>query len=107
MYQTLPFNINYNPQARGTPSPIHLLKSHSPSKSERLQVSTIRFESIICSEIYDCCCTLASSAHDALTSPAVRYYLARYGLDAQKIQGSGKKGRILKGDVLEFVRTGS
>ena len=36
---------------------------------------------------------------DAL-SPAVRYHLEEQNLDPKEIQGSGKDGRILKGDVL-------
>ncbi len=36
-------------------------------------------------------------------SPAVRKLIDESGLDANAVQGSGKDGRILKGDVLELI----
>ncbi len=38
-------------------------------------------------------------------SPAVRKLVAEHKLDASKISGSGKGGRILKEDVLKFIET--
>ena len=38
------------------------------------------------------------------TSPAVRHLLAEHDLDAARITGSGKDGRILKGDVLDHLK---
>jgi 2-oxoglutarate dehydrogenase E2 component (dihydrolipoamide succinyltransferase) len=40
------------------------------------------------------------SAESAAESPAVRRALAETGVDASKIEGSGKAGRLTKGDVL-------
>lgn len=37
-------------------------------------------------------------------SPAVRKLLAEHGLDATAIQGTGKNGRLLKEDVLNFIK---
>ncbi len=39
-------------------------------------------------------------------SPAVRRLVAEHGLDPALIEGSGKDGRILKGDVLAFLERG-
>ncbi|PCJ15293.1 MAG: dihydrolipoyllysine-residue succinyltransferase [Gammaproteobacteria bacterium] len=44
----------------------------------------------------------AGSASLAL-SPAVRKLVAEHGIDAANIKGSGKDGRILKEDVLNFI----
>jgi len=38
-------------------------------------------------------------------SPAVRRMLEEHGLSASSIAGTGKKGRILKGDVVAFLET--
>lgn len=38
-----------------------------------------------------------------LATPAVRNMLKMHNLDATKIQGTGKDGRILKEDVLNFL----
>ncbi|RLE24757.1 MAG: dihydrolipoamide succinyltransferase [Acidobacteria bacterium] len=40
-------------------------------------------------------------------SPAVRRLVAEHGLDPSLIEGSGKDGRILKGDVLVFMERGA
>jgi 2-oxoglutarate dehydrogenase E2 component (dihydrolipoamide succinyltransferase) len=48
--------------------------------------------------------TPAESATDeALLSPAVRKLITEYALDPQQISGTGKAGRITKGDVLEYL----
>ncbi len=39
-------------------------------------------------------------------SPAVRRLVEEHGIDPAAIQGSGKGGRILKGDILAFIETG-
>jgi len=40
-------------------------------------------------------------------SPAVRRLVAEHNLDASKIPGTGKDGRILKGDVIGFLEQGT
>ena len=47
----------------------------------------------------------ASPSSDAL-SPSVRKIAAENNLDTAKIDGSGKGGRVTKGDALEAIRTG-
>ncbi|XP_065178548.1 pyruvate dehydrogenase protein X component-like [Sycon ciliatum] len=42
----------------------------------------------------------------SILSPAVRYHLTKNSLDAGAITGSGRKGRILKADVLQFLSGG-
>jgi 2-oxoglutarate dehydrogenase E2 component (dihydrolipoamide succinyltransferase) len=46
--------------------------------------------------------TTSSDADDVLT-PSVRRLIAEKGLDAAKIQGSGKNGRVTKEDVEKFL----
>ena len=46
----------------------------------------------------------ASSALPPL-SPAVRRLITEHGLDASAIPGSGKDGRLLKGDVLDYLKS--
>jgi 2-oxoglutarate dehydrogenase E2 component (dihydrolipoamide succinyltransferase) len=46
----------------------------------------------------------AESAGNAL-SPAVQRLVAEHNLDASKITGTGKDGRIIKGDVLAYLDT--
>jgi len=36
-------------------------------------------------------------------SPAVRSLLELYAIDGSKIKGTGKQGKLLKGDVLKHV----
>lgn len=36
--------------------------------------------------------------------PSVRHYMHQYKVDLNKVLGSGPKGRILKGDILKFIR---
>lgn len=36
-------------------------------------------------------------------SPAVRAILELYAIDGTKIQGSGRHGKLLKGDVLYYI----
>jgi len=43
-------------------------------------------------------------ADDGL-SPAVRHLVDEHGLDASKIAGTGKDGRITKGDVIAYMKT--
>ncbi|MDA0228899.1 MAG: 2-oxoglutarate dehydrogenase complex dihydrolipoyllysine-residue succinyltransferase [Proteobacteria bacterium] len=45
----------------------------------------------------------APPAAPPVLSPAVRKLIEESGLDANEVQGSGKDGRILKGDVLELI----
>ncbi len=40
-------------------------------------------------------------------TPAVRRLLHEYGLDVDSVNGSGKNGRVLKGDVLKLIKSGS
>jgi len=49
----------------------------------------------------------ASSAADALLSPAARKLAEEHGLTAAQIQGSGKNGLITKEDVLAAVKSGA
>ncbi len=46
-------------------------------------------------------------AEAMVLSPAVRKLIEENALDANAIQGSGKNGRILKGDVLELLEAGA
>ena len=49
----------------------------------------------------------ASARADAPLSPAVRRLIEEHGLDPTAINGTGKDGRILKGDVLAFIENSS
>ncbi len=49
----------------------------------------------------------ASAGADASSSPAVRRLIEEHGLDPTAINGTGKDGRILKGDVLAFIENSS
>lgn len=40
-------------------------------------------------------------------TPAVRRLLHEYGLNIKDVIGSGKKGQVLKGDVLSLIKSGS
>jgi 2-oxoisovalerate dehydrogenase E2 component (dihydrolipoyl transacylase) len=40
------------------------------------------------------------------TTPASRGLIHLHGLDINKVPASGKKGRILKEDVLEYIASG-
>lgn len=50
---------------------------------------------------------VASGANDHALAPAVRKLIGEHNLDAGKINGTGKDGRITKGDVLAAVEAGS
>lgn len=47
----------------------------------------------------------ASSDEDHKLAPAVRKLVDEHNLDPAKISGTGKDGRLTKGDVLEFIET--
>jgi hypothetical protein len=47
------------------------------------------------------------SSGKVLATPAVRRLLRENNLDASKVPGSGKDGRVLKEDVLKFVGSDS
>ena len=49
----------------------------------------------------------AAARADAPLSPAVRRLIEEHGLDPTAINGTGKDGRILKGDVLAFIENSS
>ncbi len=49
----------------------------------------------------------AAARADAPLSPAVRRLIEEHGLDPTAINGTGKDGRILKGDVLTFIENSS
>jgi len=49
--------------------------------------------------------TAQKSGKSAKTSPAVRRLLDEYDLDETVVVGSGKDGRITKGDVLKFLKS--
>eukprot|EP01118_Nematostelium_gracile_P002205 TRINITY_DN12436_c0_g1_i1.p1 TRINITY_DN12436_c0_g1~~TRINITY_DN12436_c0_g1_i1.p1 ORF type:complete len:516 (-),score=143.10 TRINITY_DN12436_c0_g1_i1:13-1560(-) len=38
-----------------------------------------------------------------MTSPAVRFLAAKHGIDLQRVSGSGREGRIHKGDILSYL----
>ncbi|KAG2233516.1 2-oxoacid dehydrogenases acyltransferase-domain-containing protein [Thamnidium elegans] len=40
-------------------------------------------------------------------TPAVRRLLHEYGLNVKDLSGSGKNGRVLKGDILSLIKSGS
>lgn len=44
-----------------------------------------------------------TSVHSSLLGPSVRRLLESYSLDRQSIQPSGRKGQLLKGDVLKYI----
>ncbi len=48
-----------------------------------------------------------STENKSQLSPAVRKLLSEHQLDASQIQGSGKKGRITRDDVLDYISTNS
>ena len=48
----------------------------------------------------------SDDSHDAL-SPSVRRLLAEKGVDASKVKGTGKNGRITKEDVEQYLKAGS
>ena len=41
-----------------------------------------------------------------LLSPAAQFWVMTHNLDASQIQGTGKGGRIMKYDVLEYMNSG-
>ncbi|KAI5011952.1 hypothetical protein ZWY2020_024086 [Hordeum vulgare] len=45
----------------------------------------------------------ASSPHGSLSTPAVRHLVKQYGLNIDDIQGTGRDGRVLKEDVLNYA----
>jgi 2-oxoisovalerate dehydrogenase E2 component (dihydrolipoyl transacylase) len=45
----------------------------------------------------------ASSVSGALSTPAVRHLAKQHGLDINQIHGTGKDGRVLKEDVLNYA----
>jgi len=47
----------------------------------------------------------ADSYAEGLPSPAAQKLMAEHGLKSEEIKGSGKEGRITKGDVLEAIET--
>ncbi|MEW6055552.1 MAG: 2-oxoglutarate dehydrogenase complex dihydrolipoyllysine-residue succinyltransferase [Bdellovibrionota bacterium] len=49
---------------------------------------------------------LATVGVSASMSPAVRKAVSETGIDPSKIKGTGKDGRVTKGDVLQFVESG-
>ena len=49
----------------------------------------------------------ADDSNDDALSPSVRRMISEKGLDASKIKGSGKNGRVTKEDVEKFVAEGS
>ena len=48
--------------------------------------------------------TTASSEPAPAVSPAVRKLLEEHGLDASAVSGTGKDGRVTKGDVLSYLK---
>jgi len=48
--------------------------------------------------------TTASSESAPAVSPAVRKLLEEHGLDASAVSGTGKDGRVTKGDVLSYLK---
>nr|CAB3264748.1 pyruvate dehydrogenase protein X component-like [Phallusia mammillata] len=47
--------------------------------------------------------SLPSSERSSLLSPAVRQALLQYSIDGNKVEATGPKGILLKGDVLKYV----
>ncbi|OPX54162.1 2-oxoisovalerate dehydrogenase E2 component (dihydrolipoyl transacylase) [Oceanospirillum multiglobuliferum] len=46
----------------------------------------------------------SSNKGKALASPAVRRIAREYEVDIQQVSGTGKDGRVLKGDILNFIQ---
>jgi len=42
----------------------------------------------------------------ALSTPAVRHLAKKEGVDINKVPGTGLRGRVTKGDLLEFIKSG-
>ena len=50
----------------------------------------------------------STGAHNkALSTPAVRYLAKKEGIDINQVPGTGKNGRVTKGDLLNFMKGGS
>ena len=45
-----------------------------------------------------------SDSRDAWASPSARKYAREFGVDIQKIRGSGQRGRITKEDIQQFIK---
>lgn len=42
----------------------------------------------------------------ALSTPAVRHLAKKEGIDINTVHGTGKNGRVTKGDILSFINSG-
>jgi 2-oxoisovalerate dehydrogenase E2 component (dihydrolipoyl transacylase) len=42
----------------------------------------------------------------ALSTPAVRHLAKQKGVDINKVPGTGLRGRVTKGDILQFIESG-
>lgn len=46
----------------------------------------------------------AESANKALAIPSVRHLSKKHNIDINQVEGTGKDGRVTKGDVLQFMK---
>jgi 2-oxoisovalerate dehydrogenase E2 component (dihydrolipoyl transacylase) len=87
-------------QAEGQEETLHTASTslEEPSYDEQLHIPTVaskfRLETDLTSDV----------PTPVLTSPAIRKLAKEYDLDLRTIVGSGPTGRVLKGDVLTFLR---
>jgi 2-oxoisovalerate dehydrogenase E2 component (dihydrolipoyl transacylase) len=87
-------------QAEGQQETLHTASTSSeePSYDEQLHIPTVASKFHLETD------HTSDDLAPVLTTPAIRKLAKEYDLDLRTIVGSGPKGRVLKGDVLTFLR---